>query len=575
MSLIHLPNTYLHLRRLREIVSTLMRHGFSHILNRMGLFEHVPGLGAPKVRFPFGHEGEADAQVTVPERLTQVLQELGATFIKFGQLLATRPDLIPADYIQAFRRLQDQVDPIPPAEIRAVVETYLKRPIDEAFLSWEDTPVASGSIGQVHHATLLDGTRVVVKVKRPGTDRRVRQDIELLTFLASMVEKHVEELRVLRPRMVVEEFGRVMERELDFVGEASFTELFSKTFSDVEEVRAPAVYWDYVTHDTLVLERIEGLRLTQRDALDRRGYNKPQLARVLSDCFLSQYFVHGIFHADPHPGNIFVPRPGQIALIDFGQVGRISSDLRQQLAASLVALSQGDTDFIVDIYAEIGVFTEETDLREFKAEFSTLMNRYFGVPVDRLDIGQAFQEAISVARNNGLLLPRDFVLLVKSFITVFGVINELDPHFRINEAVQPFLRQLFLKTFAPGALSKRMGFYAYRVYSILRRLPEDARDLLEKARTGKTRIIFHHEGLEQLSDQLERSSNRLTLGMLVSAILMGSSIVLVSGAQLGSLPLPMVNMELQVSMLISGIGFTTAMAIGMWLAWGILRKRKL
>jgi ubiquinone biosynthesis protein len=573
MSILGLPQTYANLRRLTEIWLTLARHGFSHILSQLPLAEHIPGLARWKA--PLQRTPADEAGLATPVRLRMALQDLGTTYIKFGQLLATRPDLVPPAYAREFARLQDEVEPLPVAEIRKVLETSLGRPVDAVFAEFEDEPLASGSIGQVHRARLTTGEAVIVKVKRPGTDARVREDIGLLRELAKLVERHIEELRVLRPRMLVEEFARTIDRELDFVTEGAATGTFSRTFEEDETVHVPAVHWDYVTHDTLVIERIEGQRLTRWDLLEASGIDKRQLARTLGECFMRQFFINGVFHADPHPGNIFVLASDRIALIDFGQLGHLSEDLRRKLALSVLALAQGDIDLIVDMYGEIGVLTEETNLREFRNELIQLIDRYYGIPIDRIDMGRVFQESLSVARENGIQLPRDFVLLMKSFVTVFGVLRTLDPDFRVDQALKPFTNEIFHNLMSARGALRGLGFYLYRIVTMIRRAPDDARDMLEKVRKGRLRIIFHHEGLEGPAGLIEAATNRLTFGIIIAAILVGSSIVLAGGGEsLGRYNLPVVG-ETNLAVLIAGFGFTLALFMALWLAWSMLRKRRI
>jgi ubiquinone biosynthesis protein len=571
MSILSIPRTLNSMKRLRQIATILARHGFSHFVSRLHLSEHIPGLGRLMLHTEFSAGSE---ELSAAKRLARVFEELGATFIKFGQLLSTRPDLVREDFLAAFAQLQDSVDPLPAELMRKTVREHLGIDAEEIFREFEDKPIASGSIGQVHKATLADGTPVVIKIKRPDTDTRVRDDLELLEILAGLIEKYLPELKVLRPRMVVEEFSRCMERELDFVGEASYTEKFSALLTAEENIKCPLVYWDFVTRDTLVLERIEGTSLGKLNSLPAGAVDREELAGVVGRCFMRQFFVTGFFHADPHPGNMLLTPEGRLALIDFGQMGHLSDDMRRQLGVSLLALSQGDTDIIVDIYADLGGFTEKTDLREFRLELRALIDRYYGVPIDRLDLAQAFQDSLAVARNNGLLLPRDFVLLGKSFVTVMGVVRALDNSFRIDEALKPFSRKILGDLFSPGSSARKFGFFLYRLISLIRRAPEDMRDILERIKTGRLRIIYRHEGLEDLTTQIERASNRLTFGLIIVGVTIGSSIVLTAGSNtLGHRSLPVIG-ETPLSVLFSGLGFGVATVMGLWLAWSILRGKR-
>ncbi|MCX7933744.1 MAG: AarF/UbiB family protein [Planctomycetota bacterium] len=571
MSLFALSRTYGNLKRLQQIISVLARHGFAHVLHRLPLSEYVPGLSYLKLRLEEATGASAD--LTAPERLTHALQELGATFIKFGQLLATRSDILPPDYTGALARLHDAVAPLPGAVSREIIVARLKSSVEEIFASFDDQPLASGSIGQVHGAVLRDGTEVVVKIKRPGTDERIREDLDLLAALAAIADKHLPELAALRPRMIVEEFARVMEREINFAAEASYTERFARDFAGDPLVQVPRVHWRYTTRDTLVLERARGTPLSDRGALARAGVDRRLLAQALSRCFLRQFFITGFFHADPHPGNIFATAAGGLALVDFGQMGHISGEMRRQMALMLFALAEDDVDYLVDAYTEIGTFTSRTDLRLVKSELRSLLDRYYGVPLDRLDFAAAFQEALAIARNNGIVFPRDFVLMLKSLVMVMAVLRDLDPEFRADEAVRPFVRETLRQFWEPAALSRGLGFYLYRLHSLLRRLPADLREILAKLREGEMRIIFHHEALEASVAQFERSVNRLTLGIIIAAITVGSSIVLAAGSRaLGWEAVPFLNIPLAI--LVSAGGFALALLMGFWVAWGIIRGRR-
>ncbi|MBN2711215.1 MAG: hypothetical protein JXR97_02135 [Planctomycetes bacterium] len=574
MSILKITRAYGNVKRMQQIALTLARHGFSHFIGKLGLLDFVPGFTRMKSAMTGEAEGSANHSAAV--RMKMVLQDLGASSIKLGQLLATRTDLIPQDYAVAFASLQDSVEPLGYGEIKNVIEKNLGRPLDEIFLDFEEKAIASGSIGQVHYARLHDGKKVVVKVKRPGTDRLVREDLDLLATIAQLVEDHLPELRSIRPRVVVEEFAKCMERELDFVGEAAFTDKFSKMFEDDPSVKAPEVFWDYVTRDTLVLERIEGIRLSDTEKVKAAGTDMVKLADTVGKVFLRQFLMTGIFHADPHPGNIFVLGDSQIALIDFGQTGRVSDDIRRKLAMMLLALRSGETDMIVDIAADIGAFSENTDIRAFRSELATLVDRYYGVPIERLNIGQVFQEALSTARENGIILPRDFVILCKAFVTIMSVIPKLDPEWRADEAVAVFGKEVVMDLANPKAFIKDAGLYLYRVISLLRQAPEDMRDLVQKARSGHLGFQMELKNLRPILMMAEIAADRLTMGIIVGAITIGSSIVLAAGRDaLGRFTMPYLGWDIPLSAIVASVGFVCASMMGLWIAWGIIRKSNL
>lgn len=572
MSILGLPRTVGNIRRATQIAMVLTQHGFGHLLGRLRMTESVPGLS--RLRLTVEKSASLTAERPMPVRLAQVLEELGPTFVKFGQLLATRPDLLPAPYLEAFARLQDRVEPFPGEEAKATIEASLERPVAEVFAEFDATPLASGSIGQVHGAVLRDGTPVVVKVKRPHTDARIREDLDLLLWFADQTERSMPELEPLRPRALCEEFARTMRREIDFVAEASYTAKFGQEFADSPAAVIPTVYWDFVTHDVLTVERLRGKRLSDPDTLT--GLARPdreRLAHGLGTVFVHQFFVTGMFHADPHPGNVFLLSAGRFGLIDFGQSGHLSGELRQQLAMVLVALSHSDFDTIADIFAEVGAAGEKTSLREFKTDLIHLIDRYYGVPVEKIDFAHAFEELVTVAREHNMYLPRDLVLLGKSLVTVVGLAQRIDPKFRLDQVAKPFTKQLLREQVEPGRVIRHSAFSLYRLVTLLRRAPGDIKEILQMARTGRLRVIFHHEALEGLTERIDRSFSRLSLALVLGAIIIGSATVL-SSPSMASQRLPMLG-DLPISYLFAGLGFMAAVLIGFALVWSIIRSDRM
>ncbi len=550
---------------------TLAKHGFGHIIAQAGL-DVLLGTSA-RVKSSSLLIGEETKRFDAAQRLVMGFEELGPTFIKFGQVLATRADILPPSYLKAFSRLQDHVEPLDVDTITAVIEKSLGKSLSEVFSSFDPVPLASGSIGQTHTAVLHSGEKVVVKVKRPGTDERIEEDLSLLSYLAKLAEKHIPELKPASPVLIVEEFDRCLKQEIDFVTEAAYTEKFSTQIINHDKIRCPQIYWDYVSHDVMVEEYFEGISVSKLS--EHSTAQRTEIAQNLARCFLRQYFIDGFFHSDPHPGNIMLMPDNKIGIIDFGQTGQISKDMRKQFVVMLLALSRGDIDVIIDICTSIGIMSENTNLREFKNEFSSYIIRFYGLPMERIDMSLAINEGIAIARRCGLILPRDFILLTKSFITLQGVLRSIAPNFLFNEALKPFLKKVMKESLDIKENLWGSGFYLFRVISMLKRAPEDIRDIMSKLRAGKTRIIFHHEGLEEISDQVERASNRLTLGLLISAILLGSSIILASGPKLiQKIELPFLE-GIPLSAIIASGGYLIALALGFWLAWGILSGKRL
>jgi ubiquinone biosynthesis protein len=570
VSILTLPKAYGNFMRLREIAGVLIRHGFGAIVTRIKLADYIPGFSRLKIAVE--PDPKAKSSIPMPVRVVQVLEELGPTFIKFGQLLATRPDIIPPAYLNALIKLQDNVEPFDGKGAIKTIEKAFKADIDSVFKSFNLVPKASGSIGQVHFATLHGGREVVVKVKRPGTDKQVREDLELLVSVADLFEKHIPELAVLHPKMLCEEFARTMRRELDFVSEASYTAKFKENIEKSSNIIVPEIIWDYVSRDVLVMERIYGTPLSTINREDIAPAQRKQFATSLGEAFMRQFFVTGLFHADPHPGNIFVTDSGKIALLDFGQAGHLSGELRQHLALSVAALSYGEFDTIADIYSEIGALGENTDMRDFKVSIISLIDRYYGVPVNRIDFGQVFEELLNLTREHGIILPREMVSLCKSFVTVIGVAQELDKNFRMDSVASPFVSEMLRKEFNPKKLFKGSAFTTYKAFAMLRKTPRDLHELLQKAKEGRLRVIFHHEALENLTSRIGQATNRISLAMVIGAIIIGSSMVMTS-TNMGTKALPVTG-ETPLSYILGVIGFGLAMILGLGLIWGIIRSDK-
>jgi len=569
MSLFSLPRTYGNILRFREIATVLVRHGFGHLVARLRLESFIPGLSRLRLVAEGGRAATAADQPPA-ERLVRVLQDLGPTFIKFGQLLANRPDLMPPEYLEPLSRLRDRVEPFPSDEAVATIEDRLQEPLDQMFAEFDRTPVASGSVGQVHHAMLRTGEPVVVKVKRPGTDHRIREDLDIMLWLAGLVERHIEELAVIKPRMLCEEFARAVRREIDFVTEASYTAKMATQFQDDPSIHIPKVYWQYVTRDVLVLERIQGRALSGPDMQALPREERARLAKVLGRAFMKQFFVTGVFHADPHLGNLFLLADGRLALIDFGQMGHLSAEVRHQITIAFLALNEGDFDTVADVLADLGGTGDNAHTAGFKTDLITLVDRYYGVPLDRMDFRQVFDEMVATAREHGVVLPRNLVLMGKSLSTAIGVAQTLDPEFRIDEVARPFTRKIVQSWLRPLKIMRGGAFSAYRLVQLLQRAPADLRELMQKAKSGNLRVIFHHEALESFAYRIDRAFSRLSLALILAAIIVGSSMVMTSQPVV-SKTLPAAG-GVSVAAVFAIVGFGIATLMGLWLVWRIFRS---
>lgn len=566
------------MRRLGHILRVLARHGFGHLAHRISTLRTLTSRlesRPPKARRREAWIGE---HLSTPERLRVVLEELGPTFVKLGQMLSTRADRVPEAYLAELRKLTEKVPPFDARVARRIVETELKKPISAIFREFDDEPIACGSIGQVHTAVLRSGEPVVVKVKRPNIEKTIRADLGLLEFLAPQAAG-IEELKPFRPVMLVEEFGRSLRRELDFVAEASFTTKIKEHLASNPRILVPKVYWDLTTANVLILERMEGVSLNQKKKLAGLPLDWKQIARDLVEAFFQQFFKTGLFHADPHAGNILVKEDGRICLVDFGMSGRLDSHLRNCLATSFIALVQGDMDVITDVYMEIGVVSDDTDVARLKTDLIGLIDKYYGIPMSSIDLGRCFNEVMRVARTHQVILPRDFVLLGKSFVTVMMMARELDPTCDVAAISKPYAKSLVTDKFSLSNLRHGLLSGLWNITQVARRLPREMQGFMRKLLAGKLQFTHRFPDLDALAQELDRATNRISFSIIVSAIVIGSSLVLHARVPpfLNDI-LPGVKFSQKYVDKISALGlagFVLAGVLGLYLVIAIWRRGRL
>ncbi len=559
-----LTRTPQRLQRLSQILQILVRHGFGHMVSGLRLSEHLP------IGKRFLEKRIIPEEKPLAARIVTVLQELGPTYVKLGQMLSTRPDILPADLIEELRKLQKDVKPFDPKLARALIEEELKKPIDRLFTSFQDKPIACGSIAQVHSATLPNDREVVVKVKRPGIDPVIKSDIDLLELLAERAES-IEEFKPFRPTMLVEEFNRVIQNELDFISEASNTAKFYDLYRDNENVRIPELYWDFTTSSVLTMERLDDISLCDLELLEERGVDTRKLASILFTSFMEQYFKAGIFHADPHPGNLMASEFETVSMIDFGMVGYVTEDLRGRMATALFALLRSDMDLYVDIFMDIGVAPAistygSKSIDTLKASLLETVEKYKGIPLDRIDPRNAFLDMMRVAREHELVLPRDFVLMGKSFVTVTNMARQLDPKLDLQEMVTPFARSLMMEQFSPERIGKMASETSWHLTNLLAHGPRDIRHIIRKLLSGRIEVSLRHVELENFAYELDRSSNRLALSIILAATVIASSLVMMAGVG------PIVGDDIP---LLGILGYLFSTFMGIWLAIGIMRSGRL
>ena len=572
MSLATLPKTVKTFTRLRVIAQVLSRHGFGHFVDRLQLGRYIPSA----IRFriaPQMEEAESDPLAAIGVRLVKVCEELGPTFIKLGQIASTRPDILPPQILSALERLQDDVAPFPPEQARRIFNEDIGIPVEKAFRSFSDQPFASGSIAQAHRAVTKDGQDVVVKIKRPGIEQTVQLDVYVLKWMAERAESLFPELKPYRPRMLVDEFAQSIHAELDFVNEASATTRFHEAYKDDPRIRTPGVIWELTNSSVLTLEFLEGIHL--REALNGKFHgsgangalDRKALARNLSECFLHQYFELGLFHADPHPGNLLIRPPDGLVLFDFGLVSQIDDEMVGRLVLGIVAMVNKEIDVIVDILADFGALGRDTDRASLARDLRTWLEKYYGLPLHRLDLRVLLKELIEVVRRNDAVLPREFITMFKSLATVSGVVMQLDPELNLLELLQPKLSKLMRERFSPRRIARLAGISGWHIASIVRDAPRLIRDVMRGIGRGQFQINIRHENLDYLASELDRSSNRLAFSVLVASTIIGSTMLLSMAADFKVFGLPIRYLGF------AGYALTFVMAA--WLLIAILRSGKL
>lgn len=571
MSIATLPRTVRTFARLRVIAQVFSKHGFGHFVERLQLGRYVPSVEWFR-RDKAMEEPAVDPLVAIGDRIVKVCEELGPTFIKLGQIASTRPDIFPPQILTALERLQDDVKPFATEQARRIFREDTGIEIDKAFKSFTDEPFASGSIAQVHRAVTHDQQQVVVKIKRPGIDEIIQLDMYVLEWMAERAEALFDELRPYHPKMIVDEFAQTIRRELDFVNEASATSRFYEAFKDDPNIKTPQVHWDLTGTSSLTLEFMDGMHLREALEASEKSNGSPaiaidrkQLAHNLSECFLKQFFELGFFHADPHPGNMLVRTPATVALFDFGMIGRIDDELVGRLVISIIAIVKKEIDVLIDVLADLGAIGRNTDRLALASDMRQMLEKYYGLPLHRLDLVTIFRELIDTVRRNDVTLPRDFVALFKSLATVSGVVLQIDPELNLLELLQPKLSKLLRERFSPQRLLRMAGMSTWHLFSILRDAPRFIRDTMRGMGRGQFQINIKHENLDHLASELDRSSNRIAFAMLVASTIIGSTMLLSIDAPIFGMPIRYLGFV--------GYAITFVMAGGLLIA--ILRSGKL
>jgi ubiquinone biosynthesis protein len=548
------------LGRMSEIAQVAVRHGFGYWLETHKLTDLLPW---PRP------QATLDAEPSPTQRgrhLREMLDELGPTFVKFGQLLSTRPDIVPPDIIAELRALQDDVTPFAFAEVERVVREELELPIEKLFTSFEETPMAAASIGQVHRAVLPNGKRVAVKVQRPDAPRQIEADLQLLYQAAKIAKERVRSLDFIDARELVDEFSRSIRHELDYRLEARNAQTFHRNFAGHPHVRIPHVYWSYSRQRVLTLELLEGEQVADLELQAFTMDERRHLAYLITEAWMTMIFRHGFFHADPHPANILLIGGEQIGLVDFGLAGKLSDDDMSKLTALFIDAAEENVDALAKRLGDLGVRYDRSREAELTRELRELYYKYYGARLSEIDPLQVIREGFALIYSQNLRLPTRFVLLDKAIATVGSVGVELYPDFNVFEVAKPYARDLMLHRYTPRRVMSRARKEARALVGIMRETPYQVHDILESLRDGQIEVGFVHKGLDEFMHKLDVAFNRLVIALVVAGGLIGSSLIGIFAT--GG---PHV-LGLHV---ISLIGFALSTVLGVWLLIGVIRSGRL
>ena len=511
--------------RMLRIVRVLVRHGLDEFVFTLHLFRPYRF-----VLFLFPGYWLRDRNVPRGQRLREALEELGPVFVKFGQVVSTRPDLIPADIAVELTRLQDDVLPFPGDEAREVIERALDAPLSEHFASFDIQPLASASVAQVHGATLQDSTEVVVKVLRPGIEKVIEQDLQLLYQLARLADRHWPNARRLRPLEVVDDYDKTIHDELDMMREGANASQLRSNFLDSDMIYVPQIYWDHSCREVLVMERVEGIPIRDIDAIRAAGIDLRKLAHNGVEIFFTQAFRDGFFHADMHPGNIFVSPQGQYRAVDFGIMGTLAEADKRYLAENLLAFFNRDYRAVAMAHLRAGWVPATTRPEEFEAAVRTVCEPIFARPISEISFGHLVIRLFQVARRFDMPVQPQLVLLQKTLLNIEGLGRQLYPELDLWETAKPFLERWMREQVGPRALARALRRELPTVLPLLPELPGLVHELLRRQRDGQLVIRTGSDDAEQLARDLKHRTRQRDGLMLGGGLLLGA-IVLFLGSE--------------------------------------------
>ncbi|HHY31395.1 MAG TPA: AarF/ABC1/UbiB kinase family protein [Firmicutes bacterium] len=585
--------SYAHLVRYREIARVAARYGFGFLADLVG---QAAGFAFPRQRLEPARPGVY--RLSRWGRVRCALEELGPTFVKIGQILSTRPDIVPPALAAELEKLQDQATPFSFSKVESVVASELGAVPDEVFSTFDPEPIAAASLGQVHTARLRTGEEVVVKVQRPGVERVVRTDIEILREVASVATRRSRLGRVYDLVEIVDELAATLFQELDYTAEAANADRLARALSTDPRIVIPRLYWEYTTRRVLTMERIHGTRLTELGAAKHaakpgadteaaeaagppeaartgpktagapRRAGEPQLdtraiSRALANTILEQILVHGVFHADLHPGNVVALPDARIALLDFGMVGVVPDDLKEQFGGFLLAVAARSPARLVAVLLKLGLAPAGVDTGSLTRDVDALLRRYYGVPVSQLSVAELTKDVLDVCARHHIRVRRDFALVLKALTAVEGTVRYIDPSFNLVEAAEPFAKRLVRERMKPASVLKTLGKAGADYAEFLAHLPTRLDRVLDLAASGQLKVKWELEGARRVFKELTLLVNRLALSVVLASIIVSTALIAQSAPAVLIWRFPLAEAS-----------FVLALVFGVWLVVSILRSRR-
>ncbi len=548
------------IRRYLNVVRVLSTYGFDQVLEMLGLADMVV-----RSRKLFRRSMPDIARLTAAERMRLALEELGPTFVKLGQILSTRPDVIPHAFVREFEKLQDDVPGFPFEEVLTQISAELGGPVERFFAEIDPVPLAAASIAQVHRARLRTGEEVVIKVRRPGIVEVVESDISALMALAGLAERHVSGSELYDPVGIVREFARTIRREMDFTREGHTIEKFRDNFVRTPWMYFPRVYWEQSSRGVLTMEYVAGVKVSDREKLIAGGIDVKLVARRGADAFLEMVLNHGFFHGDLHPGNVLILPDNVICLLDYGIVGRLDEELKTFLTDILSAIVKRDMDEVVSLLLFSGDISDNLDIRALKRDLFNFIDGYYEIPLKEIEVGRMLMEFIEIITLYNIRISSDLMLLVKSLVLIEGMGRVLDPAFDMVEHLRPYILKAIRQKLSPLRVSREINQILSSYLNLARNIPRDLKEIINRVNRNKFKIDLEHRGLDKFTADFDRSINRLSISMILAAMIIGSSIIMQTNIGPKFMGFPV----------LAFMGYSVAGFVGLWLVYAIIRSGRM